>query len=71
MRQYKSASAQSNPSISTGRKVLNILQNHYVERECCSLADRADADMAQVWAEDWLSTCRECLEPSASKAYGR
>ncbi|ORY34576.1 CRAL-TRIO domain-containing protein [Naematelia encephala] len=29
---YKSATSQSNPSISTGRKVLNILQNHYVER---------------------------------------
>lgn len=31
--QYKSATSQSNPSISTARKVLNILQNHYVERE--------------------------------------
>lgn len=31
--QYKSATSQSNPSISTGRKVLSILQNHYVERE--------------------------------------
>jgi hypothetical protein len=30
--QYKSATSQSNPSISTARKVLNILQNHYVER---------------------------------------
>ncbi|KAK8849803.1 hypothetical protein IAR55_005139 [Kwoniella newhampshirensis] len=29
---YKSATSQSNPSISTARKVLNILQNHYVER---------------------------------------
>ncbi|RSH93066.1 hypothetical protein EHS25_007419 [Saitozyma podzolica] len=29
---YKSATSQSNPSIGTARKVLNILQNHYVER---------------------------------------
>nr|ODO04236.1 pleiotropic drug resistance protein [Cryptococcus depauperatus CBS 7855] len=29
---YKSATSQSNPSISTARKVLSILQNHYVER---------------------------------------
>ncbi|WVQ75770.1 hypothetical protein IAR50_005402 [Cryptococcus sp. DSM 104548] len=29
---YKSASSQSNPSIGTARKVLHILQNHYVER---------------------------------------
>lgn len=30
--QYKSATSSSNPSISTGLKVLHILQNHYVER---------------------------------------
>lgn len=30
--QYKSATSQSNPSIGTARKVLHILQNHYVER---------------------------------------
>lgn len=29
---YKSATSQSNPSVSTGLKVLGILQNHYVER---------------------------------------
>ncbi|WVR07910.1 hypothetical protein IAU60_004953 [Kwoniella sp. DSM 27419] len=29
---YKSATSQSNPSISVARQVLNILQNHYVER---------------------------------------
>jgi len=29
---YKSATSQSTPSIGTGRKVLGILQNHYVER---------------------------------------
>jgi hypothetical protein len=29
---YKSATSSSNPSIGTGLKVLNILQNHYVER---------------------------------------
>ncbi|OXC68142.1 pleiotropic drug resistance protein [Cryptococcus neoformans] len=29
---YKSATSQSNPSIGTARKVLHILQNHYVER---------------------------------------
>jgi len=29
---YKSATASTNPSISTARKVLNILQQHYVER---------------------------------------
>jgi predicted Ser/Thr protein kinase len=29
---YASATSQSNPSISTARQVLNILQNHYVER---------------------------------------
>lgn len=46
MRQYKSASAQSNPSISTGRKVLNILQNHYVEREFCFPAHCNDAESA-------------------------
>ena len=27
---YASATSQSNPSISTARQVLNILQNHYV-----------------------------------------
>ncbi|WWC66048.1 uncharacterized protein I303_108670 [Kwoniella dejecticola CBS 10117] len=29
---YKSATSQSNPSIAVARQVLNILQNHYVER---------------------------------------
>jgi predicted Ser/Thr protein kinase len=29
---YKSATSNTNPSISTARQVLNILQNHYVER---------------------------------------
>ncbi|KAJ9098492.1 hypothetical protein QFC19_006359 [Naganishia cerealis] len=29
---YASATSQSNPSITTARQVLNILQNHYVER---------------------------------------
>ncbi|KAJ1036554.1 hypothetical protein NDA13_000086 [Ustilago tritici] len=29
---YKSATSQSNPSLSTARTVANILQNHYVER---------------------------------------
>jgi len=29
---YKSATSSNTPSISTGLKVLNILQNHYVER---------------------------------------
>ncbi|KAL7425259.1 hypothetical protein Q5752_000947 [Cryptotrichosporon argae] len=29
---YKSATSQSNPSVGTARKVLHILQNHYVER---------------------------------------
>ncbi|PWY99028.1 2-phosphoglycolate phosphatase [Testicularia cyperi] len=29
---YKSATSQSNPSLSTARQVANILQNHYVER---------------------------------------
>ena len=29
---YKSATQQNNPSFSTSRKVLDILQNHYVER---------------------------------------
>ncbi|WVQ95873.1 hypothetical protein IAU59_002972 [Kwoniella sp. CBS 9459] len=29
---YKSATSQSNPSIGVARQVLNILQNHYVER---------------------------------------
>jgi predicted Ser/Thr protein kinase len=29
---YKSATSNTNPSVSTARQVLNILQNHYVER---------------------------------------
>ncbi len=29
---YASATSQSNPSVGTARKVLNILQSHYVER---------------------------------------
>jgi len=30
--QYKNATRGQNPSLSTGREVLNVLQNHYVER---------------------------------------
>lgn len=59
--QYKSATSQSNPSIGTARKVLGILQNHYVERVSTWLlfSDR-NSSSDQVLAAVWSSICRRC-----------
>lgn len=55
---YQSASTQSNPSIGTARKVLHILQSHYVER-----MGRAIVTKTPWWVNAFFTAITPFLDP--------